>query len=67
MYGARVKFERAGDRVDLLLCLECDESLIFSNGRFVGYGFFVPAHDRLVRVVQELFPDDEQIQSLKPQ
>lgn len=65
MYGVRVKFERAADRVDLLLCLECDESLIFSNGRFIGYGFFVPAHDLLVRVVQELFPDDKEIQSLK--
>jgi hypothetical protein len=65
MYGVRVRFERAADRVDLLLCLECDESLIFSNGRFIGYGFFVPAHDPLVRVVQELFPDDKEIQGLK--
>ena len=65
MYGVRLTFERARDRVDVLLCLECDESLIFRNRRFVGYGFFFYSHDSLVQVVQELYPDDKGIQSLK--
>ena len=63
-YGVKLTFIRKEQRIDVLLCLECDWLSFRADGREKGENFdFV--HDDLARIVKELFPRDERIQKLE--
>jgi hypothetical protein len=63
--GVGLRFMKDASRVELALCFECDELMIFRHGRRIGMEDFDAARPRLVAVVKRLFPDDPQIQALK--
>jgi len=66
VYGVRLSFARGDDTVDVLLCLECELLATYLNGKSVSGDDFEPACNQLLSLVKQLFPNDEQIQSLKP-
>ena len=63
-YGVCLSFFRGSDRVDVVLCLECQILLIGHNGVITGGEDFDPINPLLVRTVKELFPGDKAIQAL---
>jgi len=63
-YGVRIQFQHNTDKVDVLLCFQCDVLGVYHNGKAVARKDFDPARPQLVLIVKELFPDDEAIQSL---
>jgi len=65
IYGVRFSFVRGGDRVDVLLCLQCDVLLVYRNGEIAGGEDFDPIRPILVRAAKAAFPDDEVIAGLK--
>ncbi|MGC1272412.1 MAG: hypothetical protein WBC44_01800 [Planctomycetaceae bacterium] len=65
IYGVRLSFARGDDRVDVLLCFQCDVLLVYRNGKITGGEDFDAIRPVLVRTVKPLFPDDEVVQGLK--
>ncbi len=68
-YGARLRFTRGKDVVDVRLCFECDMLEVTFNGvvqdgRAQGENFD-KAHDALVRALQSVFPHDDVVRSLR--
>jgi hypothetical protein len=64
-YGVRLSFHRAGGRVDVLLCMQCQMILVSRDGGEGRSEDFDPINAILVDAVILLFPDDPAIQSLK--
>lgn len=66
-YGVKLSFSRANDRVDVLLCFECDIMATFRNGagEMESGQSFDDGRAELLRLVKLLFPDDRLIQSIK--
>jgi hypothetical protein len=65
-YDVRLTFFRADAHVDVLFCFECGVLLTFSNEHPVGGEPFSYAHDVFADAMKELFPNDEQIQTIGP-
>ena len=65
MPGVGLRFVKDASRVEIALCFECDELMIFRMGRRVGMEDFDTARPRLVAVMKRLFPDDPKIQALE--
>jgi hypothetical protein len=63
--GVGLRFVKDASRVEIALCFECDELMIWRLGSRVGMEDFDDARPRLVAVVKKLFPDDAKIQGLK--
>ncbi len=63
-YGLRLSFYRGRDRVDVLLCMNCETLLVIRNGEECGMGQFNPIRAIMVDAVKSLFPNDQVIQSL---
>jgi hypothetical protein len=63
-YGVRLVFDRGGDRVDVLLCFECDILAVAYNGTFTGGEDFDPVRPVFVRAVKAVFTNDRVIQGL---
>jgi hypothetical protein len=63
--GIRLDFIRGSDRLEVLLCFECDILISYINGRLAGGEDFDPVRPSLVRAVGSLFPDDAVIQALR--
>jgi hypothetical protein len=63
--GVGLRFVKDASRVEIALCFECDELMIWRMGRRVGMEDFDDARPRLVAVVKKLFPDDAKIQALR--
>ena len=63
--GVGLRFVKDASRVEIALCYECDELMIFRIGRRVGMEDFDAARPRLVAVAKKLFPDDPKIQALR--
>lgn len=63
-FGVRIHYQNGDDEFDILLCFQCDILAVYKNGKAVGGEDFDSARSRLVKIVQELFPDDDTIQSL---
>lgn len=61
--GVRLSFVRGDERVDVLLCFECDILLVFRNDKYIGQGIFDGASNELVEAMKELFPADPVIQA----
>jgi hypothetical protein len=64
--GVKLSFVRNANRIDVLLCFECDILCISRDGRAIGYANFDNAREMFVRAAKQAFPDDEVIQNLKP-
>lgn len=63
-YGVRLSFHRGNERVDVMLCFECDILWVLRNGVSTGGEDFEDVRPVLVRAVKTLFPNDPVIQSL---
>ena len=63
--GVGLRLHREASRVEIALCFECDELVIYRYGRRVGVEDFDSARLRLVALVRRLFPEDAEIQALK--
>lgn len=63
-YGVRLSFHHGDDRVDVLLCFECDVLLISRNGRTTGGEDFDSGRPIFVQAVKAIFPEDELIRRL---
>jgi hypothetical protein len=63
--GVGLRFVKDASRVEMALCFECDELMIWRLGRRIGMEDFDAARPRLVAVVKKLFPDDPKIQALE--
>ena len=63
-WGVRLSFYRGADRLDVLLCFECDILAVSWNGKKAQHEDFDPVRAELVRAVKALFPDDPVIQKL---
>lgn len=62
--GVRLSFVRGGDRIDVILCFECNMAFTYIDQRFI-YGFdFDEVRPVFVRAVKACFPDDEVVQRL---
>ncbi|MDB6026979.1 MAG: hypothetical protein JWM68_3202 [Verrucomicrobiales bacterium] len=67
-FGARLKFKRGTNTVEVLLCYECDMVEIKHGFDIPGPqpGHFDNAHGKLVKAIQDVFPQDQIIRDLKP-
>jgi hypothetical protein len=63
-YGARLRFTRGSDIVDVHLCYECNILQITHAGG-QNHADFDPAHAALVKALQAVFPTDPVVKSLK--
>lgn len=63
-FGACSSFFREDDRVDILLCFECDVLMVARNGVITDGEDFDAIRPLLLQTVKSLFPDDVQLQSL---
>jgi hypothetical protein len=64
-YGVKFSFFRDADRMDVLLCFECDILWVSRDGRAVGGEDFDNSRALLVRAAKTAFPDDALIQKLQ--
>src|SRR5262249_17815317 len=62
-YGARLRFTRGKNVVDVWLCFECD-MLSFRHDGDEPITDFDPAHNALVKALQIVFPKDKVVQGL---
>lgn len=62
--GARLRFTRGTDTVDIRLCYECDMLSIRHSGS-THIPDFDPAHNALVRALQAAFPNDKIVKGLQ--
>src|SRR5262249_42603224 len=62
-YGARLRFTRGSDVVDICLCYECDILEVRYKGQSQSEDFD-DAHNRLVKSLQAVFPNDRIVQGL---
>jgi hypothetical protein len=65
-YGVRVRFEPDGEAIDVNLCFDCKQLAVVRGGKIVGEEDFDRGNRELVAICKELFPDDPEIQALKP-
>jgi hypothetical protein len=61
-----LRFVRDGTRLDLALCLDTDQIVVFRDTRLVHAEDTDPARARLLALLQPLFPDDGYVQGLVP-
>lgn len=64
IWGVRLSFYRGTDRLDVLLCFQCDILGVSLNGKELKFEDFDPVHAQLVKIVKVIFPDDPEIQKL---
>jgi len=62
-----LRFMRDAERVDLALCLDSDQVLVFHGRTLVHYEDTDAARAELVALVQRVFPDDPYVQGLSPE
>jgi hypothetical protein len=53
------------DAVDVVLCFECNDLVVYRAGRPVGESDFAPGRKSLVAAVKAALPDDPAIRSLR--
>ncbi|HEY5311759.1 MAG TPA: hypothetical protein VIK18_04545 [Pirellulales bacterium] len=62
--GVQLRFAKQGQIVDVLLCFKCNELWVWHNHQRVGGQEFDSGRSDLAKLVKQIFPDDEEIQSL---
>jgi len=70
IYAVRLRFEKAGEILDVSLCFKCGDLDVRRNGKVAvpGYEYghdFGPARAKLLKLCQELFPEDAELQKVK--
>lgn len=66
-YGVRLRFGDEGEAMDLNLCFECKMLAVVRDGKIVGREEdFDGGASKLTAICKELFPDDPEIQAIKP-
>ena len=63
-YGLRLRFIRGSDKVEFILCYDCDILQVTHNGKTKEENFDF-AHNKLVKALQGAFPKDEVVKKLK--
>jgi len=63
IYGVRISFFRADDRIDLYFCFTCDDLAVYLNDKPVGHMKFIFACKRLLSDVLQIFPENEELKS----
>ena len=64
VWGVRLAFYRDTDRIEILLCFQCDILSVSLNGVPTTDEDFDPIRPQLVRAVQAIFLKDQEIQAL---
>jgi len=62
--GARLRFTRGANTVDIRLCYQCDMLTVSHKGN-THLGDFDYAHDALAKALQAAFPNDEVVKGLQ--
>ena len=62
-YQAGVRFSKGADRVEFLLCFDCDHLLVSHNGRSAEKDFD-GGHVALLQAIQAVFPQDGVVKNL---
>jgi hypothetical protein len=65
-YGVRIRFDNDGSSLDVNLCFECSALVVVRDGHIVRAAFFDGGERKLIALCKELFPNDPEIQALKP-
>lgn len=63
--GVGIRFVGVDSSTEILLCFSCDELQIVRDGKRVGHEDTDSARGHLIKIVQNIFPDDKIIQGLK--
>lgn len=64
VWGVRLSFYRHNDRIDILLCFDCDILRVSLNGKPIEHEDFDPIRPQLVRAMKAIFPNDPVVQNL---
>lgn len=62
--GVRIKYTSAEKSIDVLICFGCGILGVFEDGKLIGGGHFDYTEKHLIRMVQNVFPNDPKIQEL---
>ena len=65
--GVAIQFEKGHERINALLCFQCDDLAVIRQGHTVRSGNFGAIRGDLVMLVKRLFPEDSEIQALSLQ
>ena len=65
IYGVRLSFAKDDQVTDVFFCFDCDILSVYFQGKPVGGEDFDDIRPQLVKIVKQVFPDDEAIQGLK--
>jgi|SRR3954471_12215312 hypothetical protein len=64
-YGAKLNFEKSKERVECLICYECDMIELVMRESAQTFDLSGLSHNPLVRAIQKIFPDDKAVAGLK--
>ena len=64
--GVRFDFIKGNERLHILLCFECNLLESWQNDLCVGGRDFDPGRAKLLSIVKSIFPNDPDIQALRP-
>ena len=64
--GLAFRFYKGKEKLDILVCFQCDEIKFYHNEKVLGQADIDPARKALVTLSKELFPKDKIIQLLMP-
>ena len=59
------RFEHGPDRIDIMISFVCERIRIYYNAGLLGEKDISPAHNKLLKIVKPLFPDDNYLQLLQ--
>jgi hypothetical protein len=65
-YGVYVSFISGNEQCDVWLTLFCTDAMFALGDRYKGSADFSPGEAEVMKVIQHLFPDDQEIQEWKP-
>jgi hypothetical protein len=66
IYGVRVRFEASDGVLDVNLCFKCSDLETTRDGMSLGQADFHRGRGKILQLCKELFPNDAEIQQLKP-
>ncbi|MBA3480316.1 MAG: hypothetical protein H0T51_00740 [Pirellulales bacterium] len=67
VYGVKLSFYQAKDRLDVYLCFQCDVLTTARDGQVFGSEDFDNARHVLVKALKQVFPNDKVIEELSEQ
>jgi hypothetical protein len=64
-YGIGLRYSHEGSIWEVLICLDCDNVVVYHNEKWIASAEFQPTHEKFVSLFKELYPDDKAIQNIK--